>query len=146
MNDFVSRRALIGALGASALLPSLSGAQTFTSATVPTGSRELWSWVRAQLVLDPDLAWLDTAGSGPSLRAVMAHEYRSRERQSHDFRRYQASVLGAETLRGALGAVATFLGGEPDEIAFTTGSAEALGIAARGLDLQPADEVLTIRP
>ena len=142
MNDFVSRRALIGALGASALLPSFSGAQTFTSANVPAGSRELWNWVRAQLVLDPDLAWLDTAGSGPSLRAVMAREYRSRERQSHDFRRYQASVLGAETLRGALGAVATFLGGEPDEIAFTTGSAEALGIAARGLDLQPGDEVL----
>jgi isopenicillin-N epimerase len=142
MNDFVSRRALIGALGASALLPSFAGAQTFTAANVPAGSRELWSWVRAQLVLDPDLAWLDTAGSGPSLRAVMAREYRSRERQSHDFRRYQASVLGAETLRGALGAVATFLGGEPDEIAFTTGSAEALGIAARGLDLQPGDEVL----
>jgi len=143
MNDFVSRRALIGALGASALLPSFSGAQTFTSANVPAGSRELWNWVRAQLVLDPDLAWLDTAGSGPSLRAVMAREYRSRERQSHDFRRYQASVLGAEALRGALAAVATFLGGEPDEIAFTTGSAEALGIAARGLDLQPGDEVLT---
>jgi len=142
MNDFVSRRALIGALGASALLPSLSGAQTFTSANVPAGSRELWNWVRAQLVLDPDLAWLDTAGSGPSLRAVMAREYRSRERQSHDFRRYQASVLGAEALRGALGAVATFLGGDSDEIAFTTGSAEALGIAARGLDLQPGDEVL----
>ena len=142
MNDFVSRRALIGALGAGALLPALSGAQTFTSANVPAGSRELWSWMRAQLVLDPDLVWLDTAGSGPSLRAVMAREYRSRERQSHDFRRYQASVLGAETLRGALGAVAAFLGAEPDEIAFTTGSAEALGIAARGLDLQPGDEVL----
>jgi len=142
MNDFVSRRALIGALGASALLPSLSGAQTFTPASVPAGSRELWSWVRAQLVLDPDLAWLDTAGSAPALRAVMVREYRSRERQSHDFRRYQASVLGAETLRGHLSAVAAFLGAEPDEIAFTTGSAEALGIAVRGLDLQPGDEVL----
>jgi isopenicillin-N epimerase len=142
MNEFVSRRALIGALGASALLPSLAGAQTFTSANVPAGSRELWAWARAQLVLDPDLAWLDTAGSAPALRAVMAREYRSRERQSHDFRRYQASVLGAETLRGHLAAVGTFLGAEPDEIAFTTGSAEALGIAARGLDLQPGDEVL----
>jgi hypothetical protein len=97
MNEFVSRRALIGALGASALLPSLSGAQTFTPANVPAGSRELWSWVHAQLVLDPDLAWLDTAGSAPALRAVMVREYRSRERQSHDFHRYQASVLGAES-------------------------------------------------
>ena len=39
-------------------------------------------------------------------------------------------MLGAEALRGALAIVATFLGGEPDEIAFTTGSAEGLGIAA----------------
>jgi selenocysteine lyase/cysteine desulfurase len=45
-------------------------------------------------------------------------------------------------LRDNLGTVAAFLGAEPDEIAFTTGSAEGLGIAARGLDLQPGDEVL----
>lgn len=142
MNDTVSRRALIGALGASALLPALAGARTFPAASVPAGSRELWAWVRSQLVLDPALAWLDTAGSGPTLRAVMVREYRSRERQSHDFRRYQAAVLGPEAMTRHLERVAAFLGAAADEIAFTTGSAEALGIVARGLDLQPGDEIL----
>jgi isopenicillin-N epimerase len=142
MNDSVSRRTLLGALGASALLPSLGTAQTFSAASVPAGSRELWEWMRAQLVLDPDLAWLDTAGSGPALRAVMVREFRSRERQSEDFRRYQAAVLGTDALRGHLARTAGFLGADADEIAFTTGSTAALGVVARGLDLQPGDEVL----
>jgi len=142
MNETVSRRALIGALGASALLPSLTGAQTFPPAAIPAGSRDLWNWVRAQLVLDPRLVWLDTAGSGPTLRAVMVREYRSRERQSQDFRQYQAAVLGPEAMARHLATVSGFLGAETDEIAFTTGSADALGIVAHGLDLQPGDEVL----
>ena len=64
MHDLVSRRALIGALGAGALLPSLGGAQTYAAAAIPAGSREMWQWLAAQLVLDPRLAWLDTAGFG----------------------------------------------------------------------------------
>jgi selenocysteine lyase/cysteine desulfurase len=142
MNDTVSRRALIGALGAGTLLPALARARTFPAASVPSGSRELWGWVRSQLVLDPTLAWLDTAGSGPSLRAVMVREYRSRERQSQDFRRYRTSVLAAEPMARHLAGTAAFMGAEPDEVAFTTGSAEALGIVARGLDLQAGDEIL----
>jgi len=142
MNDTVSRRALIGALGASAMLPALAAARTFPASSVPAGSRELWNWVRSQLVLDPTLAWLDTAESGPALRAVMVREFRSRERRSEDFRRYQAATLAAEPLARRLASVAEFLGAESDEIAFTTGSAEGLGIVARGLDLQPGDEIL----
>ena len=142
MNDTVSRRALIGALGAGTLLPVLAGARTFPAGSVPSGSRELWGWVRSQLVLDPALAWLDTAGSGPSLRAVMVREYRSRERQSQDFRRYRGAVLAAEPMARHLAGVAAFMGAEADEVAFTTGSAEGLGIVARGLDLQPGDEIL----
>ena len=142
MNPTVSRRALLGAFGASALLPSAAGALTFPADSVPTGSRELWPWVQSQLVLDPALAWLDTAGSGPTLRAVMAREYRSRERQSQDFRAYQDSVLGEPAFAERLARIASFLGAGADEIAVTTGAAEGIGIVARGLDLQPGDEVL----
>jgi hypothetical protein len=35
--------------------------------------------VRAQLVIDAGLAWLDTARFGPTLRAVMSREYRPGE-------------------------------------------------------------------
>jgi len=142
MNPPVSRRALIGALGASALLPATARAATFPTGSVPTGSRELWAWIQSQLVLDPGLAWLDTAGSGPSLRAVMVREYRHRERQSEDFRRYRDAVLGEPAMTRHLSGVAAFLGASADEVAFTTSTTEGLAIVARGLDVQPGDEVL----
>jgi isopenicillin-N epimerase len=142
MHDLVSRRALIGALGAGALLPSLGGAQTYAAAAIPAGSREMWQWLAAQLVLDPRLAWLDTAGFGPALSAVMVREYRSRERQSLDFREYQATVLDPEPLAARLASVAEFVGAGPDEVAFTHGALAGLRLVARGLDLQPGDEVL----
>jgi selenocysteine lyase/cysteine desulfurase len=142
MHDLVSRRALIGALGAGALLPSLGGAQTYAAAAIPAGSRELWQWLAAQLVLDPRLTWLDTAGFGPALNAVMVREYRSRERQSLDFRAYQAAVLDPEPLAARLGDVADFIGAAPDEVTFTHGALAGLRLVARGLDLQPGDEVL----
>jgi len=145
MTDTVSRRTVIGALGASALLPTLAAGQNFPASVVPTGSRELWSWVRAQLVLDPGIAWLDMAGSGPILRAVMVREYRSRERQSQDFRRYHAAVFSSDAMARHLERVATYLGAAPDEIAITSGSAEGLAVVAHGLDLQSGDEVLMSR-
>jgi isopenicillin-N epimerase len=143
MNPPVSRRALIGALSASALLPLPAGALAYQTGSVPAGSRELWPWVRSQLVLDPDLAWLDTALSGPVLRAVMVREFRSRERQSQDFLRYKDVTFGAPAIAEHLATVAGFLGAGTDEVAFTTGAADGLGIVARGLDLQAGDEVLT---
>ncbi len=142
MNPPVSRRALIGALGATALLPLPAGGLAFDAGSVPAGSRELWSWVRSQLVLDPDLVWLDTALSGPVLRAVMVREFRSRERQSLDFLEYRNDSFGAAALAQHLAGVAGFLGAGTDEIAFTTGTIDGLGIVAHGLDLQAGDEVL----
>jgi selenocysteine lyase/cysteine desulfurase len=142
MNDLVSRRALIGALGAGALLPSLGSAQSYAAAGIPASSKELWAWVAAQLVVDPRLAWLDTAGFGPALSAVMVREYRSRERQSLDFREYEAAVLAPEPLAQRLADVAGFLGAGPDEVAFTSGALAGVGLVARGLDLQPGDEIL----
>jgi len=82
MSEFYSRRAFLGALGASSIATSVAGAATFTPGVVPGISKELWSWYRAQLVIEPGLAWLDTARFGPTLRAVMSREYRERERQS----------------------------------------------------------------
>lgn len=142
MNDFVSRREFLGVLGASSLLPAVAAGQTFPLDSVPVTSRELWAWIRAQLALEPGRAWLDTAGSGPALRAVLAREFRSRERQSEDRATYEAAALGAGTTQ-RLASVAAFLGVEPDDIALTSGSVEALNTVARGLDLQAGDEVLT---
>lgn len=143
MNDIVSRREFLGVLGAGALLPAAAAGQTFTASDVPVTSRELWTWMRTQLVLQPGLAWLDTAGFGPALRAVMVREYRSRERQSLDFAAFRDSSLSPGELRRHLGALAALLGAETDDLAFTTGSTEGLNAVARGIDLQAGDEVLT---
>lgn len=143
MDDFLSRRAFLGALSAGSLAPSLAAGQSFPSERVPVVSRELWQWMRAQLVLAPGLAWLDTARSGPTLRAVLAREFRSSERQSLDFPRYEAATFGAESIREPLAAVGEYLGADPADLVLTGGAAEALAIVAQGMDLQPGDEVLT---
>jgi isopenicillin-N epimerase len=69
-------------------------------------------------------------------------EFRGRERQSLDFLSYQNVDFGPPALARHLASVAGFLGAGTDEIAFTTGTIDGLGIVARGLDLQAGDEVL----
>jgi len=143
MDDSISRRSFLGALGAGSLAPAFAAAQTFPAERIPLDSRVLWPWLRAQLVLAPGIIWLDTARFGPTLRAVMAREYRSRERESSDFVRYQAATFGAESIRTPLEAVGAFLGADPADLVLTAGTAEGLAIVAQGLDLQAGDEVLT---
>jgi selenocysteine lyase/cysteine desulfurase len=143
MTEFFSRRAFLSALGASSIAGSVAGAATFTPGIVPVVSREIWNWYRAQLVIEPGLAWLDTARFGPTLRAVMSREYRDRERQSLDFATFEETELGADTIRARLLDLAVFLGGTPDDLVLTRGTLEGLNLVAHGLDLQPGDEVLT---
>jgi len=100
MDPLLSRRALLGALGAAAAAPLVAGADTFTPDRVPALSRELWQWLHAQLVLDPGLAWLDTATFGPTLRAALVREYRNLEQQSLDFPSY-ADVDALSATRAA---------------------------------------------
>ena len=143
MEDSISRRALLGALTAGTLLPGLAPAQTFPADRVPVLSRELWPWMRAQLLLGQDVAWFDTARFGPTLRAIVAREFRSLERQSRDFPGYYAATFGSEALGSPLAGVAGFLGADPAEIVLTSGAGAGLGLVAQGLDLQGGDEVLT---
>ena len=91
MDPLLSRRAILGALGAAAALgPTLADAQTYTADGVPRIDRYRWAWARAQLVLQPGLTWLDTASFGPTLRAVLVRTYRQLEEQSLDFRGFQS--------------------------------------------------------
>jgi selenocysteine lyase/cysteine desulfurase len=143
MKEQVSRRAFLRVLGSGSLLPAIAAGQTFSSANVPAASRELWSWLRAQFVLEPGLAWFDTARLGPVLRAVMAQGFRARERQSENLAGYEAMAASPSAVRERLIAAAAFLGAEPDDLAYTSGAAEGLSTVARGVDLQAGDEVLT---
>ena len=46
-------------------------------------------------------------------------------------------------MRARLGTIAAFLGAATEDLVFTGGTQEGLTIVARGLDLQPGDEILT---
>jgi isopenicillin-N epimerase len=137
----LTRRELLTAgtgLAAAAALPAAS-AQSVPN--VPSSSRELWQWVRTQPMLDPQLAYLDVASGGPTLRAAMAAEYRAREIQSLGLA--DAGQRWTEESIRLATRFAAFLGCEPDEVQFTRGAGEALGLAIAGLDLAPGDEVIT---
>lgn len=141
-NPTLSRRDLLATgLGAA----SLAAAAQPTLAQpldVPTSSRELWQWVRTQPVLDLQLAYLDVASVGPTLRASMAAEYRARETQSLSVASLRNGHWTTETNRLAT-RFAAFLGCDADELLFTRGTGEAVGIVAAGLDLAAGDEVIT---
>jgi isopenicillin-N epimerase len=143
MNDRVSRREFLGVLGTASLLPAMASGEAFSPADIPAVSRELWSWLRAQLVLEPGLGWLDTASFGPALRAVMAQGFRARDAQSNDFVAYETAATSPEAVRRRLTGVAEFLGATADDFVFTSGAREGLNVVAHGLDLQPDDEVVT---
>jgi isopenicillin-N epimerase len=137
-NALLTRRDL---LAASAGLAAATALPPAAAQPPPSSSRELWQWVRTQPMLDTQVAYLDVASGGPTLRAAMAAEYRAREVQSIGL----AGAAGRwteETNRLAT-RFATFLGCEPDEVQFTRGAGEALGQAIAGLDLAAGDEVIT---
>jgi isopenicillin-N epimerase len=144
MDPLLSRRAVLGALGAAAAFgPALAQGQTFTADGVPGIPRFRWRWVAAQLVLQPGLLWFDTATFGPTLRAVLVRSYRHLEEQSLDFRRFEAQFgAGSPEERAVLGSAALFLGADPGELVPTDGARTGLGLVAAGLDLAAGDEVL----
>jgi isopenicillin-N epimerase len=144
MNDskptFSRRDLLATSLGAAALAAARpSVGQPFD---MPSSSRELWQWVRSQPVLDLQLAYLDVASVGPTLRASMAAEYRARETQSLNVASLRNGHWTSESNRLAT-RFAAFLGCDADELVFTRGTGEGLGIVAAGLDLAAGDEVIT---
>lgn len=142
-NSSLTRRELLAAsagLAAATALPS-ADAQVVPVPNMPTSSRELWQWVRTQPMLDTQVAYLDVASGGPTLRAAMASEYRAREAQSLGLA--SADTRWTEETKRLAARFAAFLGCDADEVLFTRGAGEALGLAIAGLDLAPGDEIIT---
>ena len=142
-NSSLTRRELLAAsagLAAVTALPTAE-AQVVTVPNMPTSARELWQWVRTQPMLDTQVAYLDVASGGPTLRAAMASEYRAREAQSLGL--VNAATRWTEETNRLATRFAAFLGCDADELLFTRGAGEALGLAIAGLDLAPGDEIIT---
>lgn len=134
--DLLAGAAALTSLGA---LPA--GAQSLPE--LPATSKELWQWVRTQPVMEPLIAYLDTAVGGPTWRASMAQEYRAREMQSLQIASLSRGERWVQESHRIAARVAAFCGCEADEVLFTHGAGEGLGMVANGLDLAAGDEVIT---
>jgi isopenicillin-N epimerase len=135
--ELLAGAASLTALGASAA----AGAQSLPE--LPLSSKELWQWVRVQPVIEPLIAYLDSAVGAPTWRLSMANEYRAREIQSNQIASLSRGERWVQESKRIAARVASFCGGEADEIVFTHGAGEALGMVANGLDLSAGDEVIT---
>jgi len=139
----LTRRSVL--TGATALA-ALSVTQPSTGQSLPelpSTPKELWQWVRTQPVMEPLLAFLDTAVGGPTWRAAMASEYRARETQSLQIASLSRGDRWIQESARIAARIGAFFGCDADEIVFTRGAGEALGLVANGLDLAAGDEVLT---
>lgn len=110
---------------------------------LPTSSRELWDFARQQAVIEPGLAWLNTAEAGPSLRRVLIEEFRHRESLSRNRDAYVQAQYQGDNLQQYLREVAGFIGALPEELTFTASATAAMSLLAAGLDFVADDEILT---
>jgi len=139
----LTRRELLAGATALASLAGANAASAQNLPELPTTSKELWQWVRLQPMIEPQLAFLDSAVGAPTWRSAMVHEYRAREAQSLQIAPWSRGERWTQETNRLAARVAAFVGCDPDEIVFTHGAGEALGVVANGLDLSAGDEIVT---
>ena len=95
-----------------------------------------WTAVRAQYLLTPGFAYLNTGGLGPAAGPVLdVYEATSRRLQ-------EKSETGHALFDESRKVLARFLGAETSEISFVRNATEGNGIIAAGLALTAGDEVI----
>jgi selenocysteine lyase/cysteine desulfurase len=99
--------------------------------------------LRHQLALDPSVRYLNYATFGPSLRDVLTAERDARRAMNADFSRYFHDRYMEAGFAALMEEIADFVGCDPNELALVSGTTEAMNTVARGLALEPGDEVLT---
>jgi isopenicillin-N epimerase len=139
----LSRRELMTGAAALSAIAATSTSIAQSLPELPSTPKELWQWVRTQPVMEPLIAFLDAAVGGPTWRAAMATEYRAREIQSSQIASLSRGERWVQETNRIAARVAAFCGCEADELVFTRGAGEALGMVANGLDLAAGDEVIT---
>lgn len=140
----VSRREFFGGFAGFGLAAGLTSARAPAAmpGELPVTPKELWAWVRAQQVLDPAVAHLDTGTLGPGLRISLAAEFRHQELFNSDPENYRRTFFSPAALTACMGRFAALLGCDVHEVALTHGATEALNIVANGLKLNAGDEVI----
>ncbi len=139
----LSRRELLAGAAAFGAFGAAGNAVAQALPELPSSSKQLWQWVRTQPVIEPLIAFLDSAVGAPTWRLAMANEYRAREIQSSQIASLSRGERWVQESNRMAARAGNFCGCEADEVHFTRGAGEALGIVANGLDLAPGDEIIT---
>jgi isopenicillin-N epimerase len=143
--DLHSRRhalATLSALAGSSLLPGRTRAAPASGDDDAGLSADPWSRTRAQLVLNPRLAYFDTAQFGPSTRAVLASVYRAEELLHTDPGAFYEERYTSDAVLKLCQRMGTWLDCNADEVCFTSGTLDGVMQVGQALALQPGDEVL----
>lgn len=140
-----SRRRMIGQLGAGLIAGSLGirpAAAADVSNDEPRFEGDPWTRARTQLVLNPRLAYFDTAQFGPNSRAVLASQYRAQEMLQTDPAGFYEAQYSNSAVQELCQRLARWLDGPVDELCLTRGAAAGLIQCGQSLPLQAGDEVL----
>lgn len=140
--DFLVTPALVGA---AALIPG-SLASALAGATSAMADLSDWAAVRRQFSLDP--AWMHFASFFIASHPAPVREAIDAWRRAidHDpFQTVEHGMFGDDAHNIPLQvqrAIATYLGGRPQDVALTRSTTESLALVYHGLPLKPGDEVL----
>ncbi|HEY6608731.1 MAG TPA: aminotransferase class V-fold PLP-dependent enzyme [Candidatus Limnocylindria bacterium] len=93
--------------------------------------------------LDPAVTFLNHGSFGATPRPVLEAQSAWRERMEREPVAFFAGDL-EEALDGARARLATFVGADPDDLAFVTNATTAINIVARSLNLAPGDEIVVL--
>ncbi|HEX2584693.1 MAG TPA: aminotransferase class V-fold PLP-dependent enzyme [Steroidobacteraceae bacterium] len=136
----VSRRQALamGIAGAGAAISATVRAQMVSDADSSSSLAAPWQALRAQLVLNPKLAYFDTATAGPATRAVLAAEYRALESLHTEEQDFYSARYNTQAVQQLCNRVASWLGCSRDELTLTRGAQAGIEQFATSFDFQPA--------
>jgi isopenicillin-N epimerase len=104
-----------------------------------------WRAVKRQFFVEEGLSYLNSGTYGPTLRAAYEGACRNLFAMGANYNKAFRDHMMGEAVPKFMARVAAFVGAKPDELAFTSGTTEAMNYIANGLDLRRGDEVVTTK-
>lgn len=136
------RRLLASAAAAVTAAATPTGGAVAQSALAPSTSPDLWRQASEQWVMNPRLAYFDTARFAPGTRAMLAAEYRASEALHHDPQAFFRDEFNAASVQSLCARLGQWLDCSADELCFSRNATQGLLHFAQQVPLQAGDEVV----
>lgn len=128
----------LGSIGSSAYAAGLT--------RMPEGAKAddeaYWRYVAQQFMLKPGVSYLNTGTRGPSPRMVYQAQVDSIAAADRDRLGYAKNVYNSERKSAIRQKLASFVGCDIDEVAFTNNTTAGMAIGTSGPDLKTGDEII----